>query len=324
MSGYVPEPARFVDSATIGPKSRYACHGMQRSFGLIFALALSLGPVSALAQTEGEAAEEEGEEGASAMRTEGLDDEEARSRFRVGQALYVEGRFLEAAQEFESSYRLSGRRSLLYNAYLSFRDAGQLADAVRTLELYLEGDQDAQDVEQLQQRLAAMRVTLAEEQAAEAERQAERERLAEERAEAERQAEEARRREQEQRRRAEEAEQGLNPIGWAVAGGGLALAVGGLVAGILASSARADLEDNCPDGRCIVGFDLAAERKSVERPRLAADILFFTGGATIVAGLIVLFVGRGGSSDDEPAEAETTADLTCGATGCMGTLRTSF
>lgn len=299
---------------------------MQRSFGLIFALALLLAPMSALAQAEGEASEGDGgeEEGAAAMRTEGLDDEEARSRFRVGQALYMEGRFLEAAQEFEGSYRLSGRRSLLYNAYLSFRDAGQLADAVRTLELYLEGDQDAEDIEQLQQRLAAMRVTLAEEQAAEAERQAERDRLAEERAEAERQAEEARRREEAQRRRAEEAEEGLNPIGWAVAGGGLALMAGGLVAGILASGARGDLEDNCPDDRCIVGFDLASERKSVERPRLAADILLFTGGATVIAGLIVLFVGKGGSTDDEPEEAGTTADLTCGATGCMGTLRTSF
>ena len=299
---------------------------MQRSFGRILALTLLLAPVSAFAQAEGDAAEDEGEEesGAEAMRTEGLDDEEARSRFRIGQALYTEGRFLEAAQEFESSYRLSGRRSLLYNAYLSFRDAGQLADAVRTLELYLEGDQDADDIEQLQQRLAAMRVTLQEEQATEAERQAEREQLAEQRAEAERQAEEARRREDEQRRRAEQAEQGLNPIGWAIAGGGLALAAGGLVAGILASGARSDLEESCPGERCVVGFDLAAERKSVERPRLAADILLFTGGATVIAGLIVLFVGRGGSTNDEPAEAGTTADLTCGASGCMGTLRTSF
>jgi len=300
---------------------------MQRSSGLILTLALLLAPVSALAQTEEEATDagEEGEEsGASAMRTEGLDDEEARSRFRIGQALYSEGRFLEAAQEFESSYRLSGRRSLLYNAYLSFRDAGQLADAVRTLELYLEGDQDADDIEQLQQRLAAMRETLRDEQATEAEREAERARLAEERAEAERRAEEARRREEEQRRRAEQAEEGLNPIGWAVAGAGLGVMAGGVVAGILASRARGDLEDNCPDNRCVVGFDLDGERKSVERPRLAADVLLFAGGATVVTGLILLFV-LGGSSDDGEAEpADTTADLACGPTGCMGTLRTSF
>jgi tetratricopeptide (TPR) repeat protein len=297
---------------------------MQRSLGRIFALILLLAPASAFAQ-EGEGqGEGEEEAGASAMRTEGLDDEEARSRFRIGQALYMEGRFLEAAEEFESSYRLSGRRSLLYNAYLSYRDAGQLADAVRTLELYLEGDTDQEDAEQLQQRLAAMRATLAEEQAAEAEREAERQRLAEERAEAERRAEEAARREAEQRRRAEEAEEGLNPIGWIVGGAGLALVAGGAVAGILASSARGDLEESCPDDRCVVGFDLASERKSVERPRLAADVLLFAGGATVIAGLVVLFVGRGGSSDDDDTEAQTTGGLTCGPGGCMGTLRTSF
>lgn len=308
----------------MGAISRYACRGMQRSFGRILTLALLLAPATALAQTGDASDGGEEESGAAAMRTEGLDDEEARSRFRVGQTLYMEGRFLEAAQEFESSYRLSGRRSLLYNAYLSYRDAGQLADAVRTLELYLEGDQDADDIEQLQQRLAAMRETLAQEQAAEAEREEERQRLAEERAEAEREAEEARRREEEQRRRAEQAEEGLNPAGWIIGGSGLALVAGGLVAGLLASSAKSDLDDNCPDERCVSGFDLASERKSVERPRLAADILLFTGAATLIAGVVVLFVGGGGSSEDEPAEPETTADLACGPTGCMGTLRTSF
>ncbi len=296
---------------------------MERSLGRALALALLLAPVSALAQEGADASEGDEESGAEAMRTEGLDDEEARSRFRIGQALYMEGRFLEAAEEFESSYRLSGRRSLLYNAYLSYRDAGQLADAVRTLELYLEGDTDQEDAEQLQQRLAAMRETLTEEQAAEAEREAERERLAAERAEAEREAEEARRREAEARRRAEEAEQGLNPIGYAVGGAGLALVAGGLVAGLLANNARDDLEANCPDDRCVVGYDLASERKSVERPRLAADVLLFAGGATVVAGLLVLFLGRGGSGDDS-AEAETTGGLSCGPGGCMGTLRTSF
>lgn len=282
-------------------------------------------PVSALAQ-DGEDAVEEEESGSDAMRTEGLDDEEARLRFQVGQALYDAGRFLEAAEEFESSYRLSGRRSLLYNAYLSFRDAGQLEDAVRTLELYLEGDLDAADVEQLQQRLTAMRTTLAEGREAEAEREArqeaERQRLAEEREAAERRAAEARRREEEQRRRAEEAEDSLNPIGYIVSGSGLALVAGGLVAGALANRALGDLEDNCPDDRCALGFDLLTERKQVERPRLAADVLLFAGGATVIAGVLVLFLARGSSQDDD--EPATTGRLDCGPGGCMGTVRTSF
>ena len=292
---------------------------MERSLGTILALTLWLAtPAIGWAQASGES---EDEEGAAAMRTEGLDDEQARSRFRVGQALYMEGRFLEAAEEFENSYRLSGRRSLLYNAYLSYRDAGQLAEAVRTLELYLEGDEDAEDAAQLRQRLEAMRVTLAEEQAAEAAARTERER---ERAEAQRQLEEAERRAEEERRRAEAAEQELNPVGWIIGGIGAGLLAGAAVAGGLAQNALGDLEDNCPNDRCVVGYDLESERKEVERPRLAADILLFTGVATVATGIVVLFVGRGGASDDATPEPTTTGSLGCGPTGCLGTLRTRF
>tara|TARA_B100001750_G_scaffold213664_1_gene196319 strand:- start:199 stop:1017 length:819 start_codon:yes stop_codon:yes gene_type:complete len=267
---------------------------------------------------------EDGEEsGASAMRTEGLDDEQARARFRVGQALYMAGRFLEAAEEFESAYRLSGRRSLLFNAYLSFRDAGELEDAVRTLELYLEGDTDTEDAATLRQRLEAMKRTLAENRAQAAEAEAERERLDAQRAEAERQREEAERRAAEERQRAIEASQSLNPVGWVVGGAGVAIMAGGLVAGVLALNARNDLEASCPDDLCVAGFDLAEEEKSVQRPRLAADILLFAGGATVVAGVILLFTGR--SIDvDEDAEARTTGGFMCGPSGCSGSLRTSF
>ena len=297
---------------------------------LLWAAAPSVLCAQAPAEAEAEetvevaaAAEASGEEqsGAAAMRTEGLDDEQARARFRVGQALYMSGRFLEAAEEFESAYRLSGRRSLLFNAYLSFRDAGDLANAVRTLELYLEGDRDAQDAQALSQRLEAMKRTLAENQEAEAESnaaaEAERQRLAEQAAAADRRA--AR-----ERRRAEEASKRLNPLGWIVGGVGLGIMAGGVLSGVLALGARSDLEANCPDDRCVEGFDLEGEEKSVSRPRLAADILLFTGGATVAVGILLLFVGRGLDTDDDGAEAGTTAGLSCGPTGCTGTLRSTF
>ena len=198
-----------------------------------------------------------------------------------------------------------------------------LEDAVRTLELYLEGDTDTEDAATLRQRLEAMKRTLAENRAQAAEAEAERERLDAQRAEAERQREEAERRAAEERQRAIEASQSLNPVGWVVGGAGVAIMAGGLVAGVLALNARNDLEASCPDDLCVAGFDLAEEEKSVQRPRLAADILLFAGGATVVAGVILLFTGR--SIDvDEDAEARTTGGFMCGPSGCSGSLRTSF
>ena len=247
------------------------------------------------------------------MRTEGLDDAQARARFRVGEALYSSGRFLEAAEEFETAYRLSNRSSLLYNAYLAFRDAGQLADAVRTLELYLETHSDPEDTARLRQRVAAMRITLAEEAE-------ERERLAQERAAAEARAEEQRRVAEMQRRRAEEAEQGLNPVGWVVGGIGVALLAGGGGAGIATSRQLDELEDSCPDDRCVVGFDLEKERSDVRSAQIATDVLLVAGLAVTATGVGLLFLrGKRGTDED-------TLDVSagCSSTGCHAQLRTVF
>ena len=79
---------------------------------LLTSTAAAQAPATTPAETPAEGAPADGASGEydpRAMRTDGLDDEAARSRFRIGQALYAEGRFTEAAREFESAYELSRR-----------------------------------------------------------------------------------------------------------------------------------------------------------------------------------------------------------------------
>lgn len=251
------------------------------------------------------------------MRTEGLDDEQARSRFRIGQALYNEGRFLEAAREFESSYELSNRASLLFNAYLSYRDAGRLDDSVRVLERYLGANPDVDDADRLRQRLAAMRVQLNDEQARQRAEQAERERLEAEQEQLRRERIRAERDAELARERARRAEQGLNPIGYIVGGIGLGIVAGGAVAGGIARSRVTEIEDNCPNDRCALTFDLESKRDSADRSILAADILLAAGIATTAVGIGLLFLKRG---DEEAPEVS----FGCGPQGCNADLRVDF
>ncbi len=267
--------------------------------------------------------EDDGED--HTMRTEGLNDEAGRSAFRVGQTLFQEGRFVEAGREFERAFELSQRASLLYNAYLAYRDGGQLGDAARCLEGYLDANPEVADAERLGHRLAAMRNTLAEQERAAAATEEERARLA-----AEREAEQAaaaaeqerlRLEAEEQRRRAESAETALNPIGYAVGGAGLALLGGALAMGLVANSRVGSLEDNCPDDRCIPSFDLAGERDKTDRAIVVTDVLLFTGIATLAVGVVLLFVGRGSGDDEAPA---ATAGAMCTGEGCAFSVQGNF
>ncbi|MBX3248150.1 MAG: hypothetical protein KF901_13305 [Myxococcales bacterium] len=250
------------------------------------------------------------------MRTEGLDDDAARSRFRVGQALFDEGRFGEAAREFESAYQLSRRPSLLFNAYLAYRDGSMLEDAARALAAYLEADPGIEDASALEVRLRAIQRTVDEERARREREATEREALEAEARRLELEAAEARRREEEARRLAEGRP--LNPIGFVVGGVGVAMLAGSLVSGLMANAQVGTLEDNCPDNRCVAGFDLEGERARADRRVLATDILLFGGAAVTVTGVVLLFVGRrGGDRAVEPSAA-------CGPTGCQADLRVRF
>ena len=255
------------------------------------------------------------------MRMEGIENDAlARSRFRIGQALYEAGRFMEAAREFEAAFELSTRASLLFNAYLAYRDAGNLEEATRTLGRYLEQDPEVEDVELLRRRHASMREALDRQAAQRAEEEAERRRLEEERQRLAQEAETQRRRAERERQRAREAEdRRLNPIGITVGSGGLVLVATSLVTGAFAKGQVNTLEDNCPDDRCVAGFDLDGERARADRLIRTTDVLLFTGLATTAVGIGLAFLRRG---DDDEGAPQVTAG--CGPRGCHATMELRF
>ncbi len=277
----------------------------------------------AASPADGEAgAEADAEYDPRQMRTEGIENDElARSRFRVGQALYEAGRFMEAAREFEAAFELSERASLLFNAYLAYRDAGNLPEATRALGRYLEQNPEVDDLERLRHRHAAMEETLARQEAQRAEEEAERRRLEEERQRLAQEAETQRRRAEQERRRAQEAEQRrLNPVGIAVGGGGLALVVSSFVTGAIAKGRVNTLEENCPDDRCVATFDLDGERARADRMIRTTDALLFTGLVTTAVGVGLLFL-RPGGDDDERAPQVAAG---CGPRSCHATMELRF
>ncbi|MEM9865318.1 MAG: hypothetical protein AAF938_27180, partial [Myxococcota bacterium] len=235
-------------------------------------------------------------QGVQAMRDVELDEGEARNHFRIAQALYEGGRFLEAAQEFEEAHRLSARPSMLFNAYLAYRDAGRLNDSLRALEGYLDGAPDAEDAARLSARARAMRRSLEEQAAEQQAEEAERERLAAEAAAAEARAEQEAARAAEAQQRAAEAEGRPSPVGWVVAGTGVAALIAGGVTAAAASSRFSDLESSCPDGFCPQDFDLDGEQSSTLRLQRTTDALLYSGAALTVAGVVLLLVlKRGGN-----------------------------
>ena len=76
-------------------------------------------------------------------------DEEAQLHFRAGRARYDEGRFREAAREFEAALELSARPVLYYNIFLAYRDDGDFRAAIEALSAYLEQVPEIDDRERL-------------------------------------------------------------------------------------------------------------------------------------------------------------------------------
>ena len=142
---------------------------MIRRMVFLLAAVVCLGPFGASAQTAApvpvteptESSDGSGEAlGAGQMRAAVIGEDAARSHFRVGQLLYSEGRFADAAAEFEQAYFLSNRTPLLYNAFIAYRDANDLEHAIVVLDEYLRREPNIEDAVALQRRLNAMRATL--------------------------------------------------------------------------------------------------------------------------------------------------------------------
>ncbi|MFT5358585.1 MAG: tetratricopeptide (TPR) repeat protein [Polyangiales bacterium] len=76
--------------------------------------------------------------GAQAQAQAPNQDEQARTHFDSGNLHFDRGSYEEAKLEFEAAFRLSGRRALLYNVFISAERLGEFAEAVAYLEDYLE------------------------------------------------------------------------------------------------------------------------------------------------------------------------------------------
>lgn len=259
-------------------------------------------------------------------------EDQARMHFRLGRAYYDSGEFDRAATEFDEAYRLSQRPQLLYNIYVSRRDAGQTRQAVDALRRYLELVPDAQDREQLSQRLRAMERTLAStpepiptapttpsttpptnpestpattplSTQAEPAQQPVEPTMSPPSGDSE----------------PEVASSGSSIVPYVLMGGGGALVIGGVITGLMASSQESEIADMCPGDVCPSDYDLEGERSSGKTLALLTDVLIGAGVATAAVG-IVLMLGSGGESSDDA----TTATATCGASGCFGLVRGSF
>lgn len=250
--------------------------------------------------------------GVAAMRREELSDEAAMSLFNAASSLYEAGRFLDAAEQFEAAYELSPRPSLLFNAYLAYRDAGRNQSAVRALAAYLEGAPDAPDAERLTARLAAMRDSANQDAEAEAEAAAERERLAAAAAAAEQRAEE-------ERQRAEEAEERRpSTLGIVIAATGGAALVAGAATALVANGRFTTLQEDCPTEFCSTRAELEENAPGIRRIQRATDVLLFGGAAVAITGLVLTFALRSSSA---PA-AQPTAS--CDFDSCELGVRGSF
>lgn len=244
--------------------------------------------------------------GASAQ---GDADAQARAHFAAGSGYYAEGRFADAAREFERAFELSGRPGLLHNIYLARRDLGDQRGAADALRRYLAEAADIQPETRalLGSRLEALERSIAEQEAAEAA-------AADQAAAA-----------PAQPAPAEEKGMGIVPGAVVLGAGGAVLAVS-LVQGLRARHTRDEYDTICarsgfPD-QCLASdaVRLGELADDFRRQRNSAWGLLAGGAATAGVGTVLLVLGLGG--DGEPDA--TTADVSCSGDGCTLFVRGRF
>jgi len=228
-------------------------------------------------------------------------DHSARHHFRLGFAHYESGAFRQAATEFEAAYELSQRPELQHNIYVAYRDANDFRRAADALRRYLELLPNAEDATVLRGRLQALDATIANGDAG-----------------------------PDATPRATDAASGapqdvspssgggeqLSPVGFIVAGSGLALLGVSLATGLLAASASDELASVCPDRSCPSGYDHESIASEGVVLALTTDVLLGVGGAFLITGSLLAAVLREG--DDLQAGAS------CSSQGCFGALRGRF
>jgi len=217
---------------------------------------------------------------------------EARARFELGHTLYQQGRFVEAAVEFQRAHELSSRPGLLYNLYLAYRDAGRTADAASHLRRYLAEEAEIPNRRMLVTRLQVLESQVARERAAEASRA---------RAEADRAAAEQRALDAERRASGPSL---VGPAMTMVAGAAALVAGGGL--GLGNRGLYDDIESRCFEGPTCPG-SAREDIDSLHTRNLVADVLLGVGGAAVAAGLVWLIVRLSGGDEDTVARCDAGA-----------------
>lgn len=101
--------------------------------------------------------------------------EQARTRMEQGQAYFLQGRFAEAAAEFEAAYGIHPFSAFLFNAGVAYETGGDLPHAVEYFVRYVGVETNASERAEVETRIASLRTRIQERD----------ERLARERAERE-------------------------------------------------------------------------------------------------------------------------------------------
>lgn len=217
--------------------------------------------------------------------------EQARQAVADAQALYEANRFEEAGAAFEAAYDVTAHPSMIYNAYVAYRDAGLPREALRTLRRHLQLIA-ANDPERprLEARLRGL-----EQQVAALDRGGPREQPGPTETTDEDAA-------------APQVDSGPDLTGPIVllSVGGAALVAGAVMGGVTMAEHDAFVADCAPEG-C---GELAAEASRGQALALASDVVLAAGGAIAVAGLVWLIV----SATSAPEQA--SAAMRCGPRGC--------
>ncbi|MFK8003141.1 MAG: hypothetical protein AB8H86_26460 [Polyangiales bacterium] len=252
-------------------------------------------PILAQAQTETP----------TAVEVSAESEEEARIHFELAERYYRDGRFSNAADEFQVAYELSGRTELLYNAFLAHREASEFAEAAVALEGYLPVVPEGSRRRQLEVRLEQTR-SLRDRATAEGE-------AAEVEVEVEVTPEDRGNTADVEAYEAPQESEGGSVVPWVLVGTGAAMVVAGAVTGVLALSAQSDRDALCENNLCVGDFESVQERGRTLA--LTTDVLLFGGVALAAGGVLWLLLDK-----DPPVDAVAS----CSADGCAATLTGSF
>jgi hypothetical protein len=102
---------------------------------------------------------------AIAQDGENRDIEKAKERFRVGKTAFDAGEYKKAAEAFLDAYQFSGRSELLFNVAQSYRRAGELREAEKYFQKYLEEMPDAPNADQVVEKIIAIQEEMAQQMA---------------------------------------------------------------------------------------------------------------------------------------------------------------